>query len=53
MFSFGIIRVPTAWGKQGNWPKKNPCQGKYREFGMLPKHRENKGNFVWSSCKIP
>ena len=30
-------RVPTAQGKQGKWPKKNPCQGKHREFGNFPK----------------
>ena len=26
------FRVPTAQGKQGKWAKKNPCQGKHREF---------------------
>ena len=29
------------------------CQGKHREFGNFAKHRENAGNFVWSSCKFP
>ena len=34
-------RVPTAQGKQGKWQKKNPCQGKHREFlEILSKHRE-------------
>ena len=32
-----IIRVPTAQGKQGKWPQKNPCQGKHREFGNFAK----------------
>ena len=32
---------------------KNPCQGKHREFGNLPKHRENTGNLVCSSRKFP
>ena len=31
------FRVPTAQGKQGKWPKKNPCQGKHREFGNFIK----------------
>ena len=31
------VRVPTARGKQGKWPKKNPCQGKHREFGNVVK----------------
>ena len=31
------IRVPTAQGKQGKCPKKNPCQGKHRELGNLAK----------------
>ena len=30
-------RVLTAQGKQGKWPKKNPCQGKHREFGNVAK----------------
>ena len=32
--------VPTPQGKQGKWPKKNPCQGKHREFENMPNHRE-------------
>ena len=32
-----ICRVPTAQEKQGKWPKKNPCQGKHREFGNFAK----------------
>ena len=36
-----LTRVPTA---QGKWSKKNPCQGKHREFGNFVKtqgkHRE-------------
>ena len=34
------FRVPTAQakqGKQGKWPKKNPCQGKHRELGNFAK----------------
>ena len=45
-------------GKTGKMAKKNPCQGKHREFvnfvktqGILSKHMENTGNFVCSSCK--
>ena len=45
-------------GKTGRMEKKNPCQGKHREFGnfvkaqgILSKHRENTGNFISSSCK--
>ena len=30
-------RVPTPQGKQGKLPKKNPCQGKHREFGNFAK----------------
>ena len=26
-----------AQGTQGKWPKKNPCQGKHREFGNFAK----------------
>ena len=41
-------------GKTGKMAtKKNPCQGKYREFGNLPKHSENTVNLVCSSCKFP
>ena len=40
--------------KTGKMQKKLPCQGKNREFEKnLPKHRENTGNFVCSSCKFP
>ena len=28
---------PTAQRKQGKWPQKNACQGKYREFGNYAK----------------
>ena len=38
-------RVPTAQGKQG---KENTGN-----LEILPKHRENTGNFVCSSCKFP
>ena len=31
------FRVPTAQGKQAKWTKKNPCQGKHREFGNFAK----------------
>ena len=34
---FSYVRVPTAQGKQGKWPQKNPCHGKHREFGNLAK----------------
>ena len=54
---YALNRVPTAQGKQGNWPKKIR-QGKHRDFGKFVKtqgkHREfclNTGNFVSSSCK--
>ena len=29
--------APTAQRKQGKWSKKNPCQGKHREFGNFGK----------------
>ena len=32
------IRVPTAQGKQGKWPKKFPAR-KHREFGNFAKTR--------------
>ena len=32
-----LYRVPTAQGKQGKWVKKNPGQGKHREFGKFAK----------------
>ena len=39
-----LSRVPTAQGKPGKWPKRNPCQEKHREFGNFVKtqgkHRE-------------
>ena len=53
-------RPAAAQGKQGKqrMAKKNPCQGKHREFGNFVKtqgkHREfclNTGNFVSLSCK--
>ena len=34
-----LCRVPTAQGKQGKWPKRNPCQEKHREFGNFAKAR--------------
>ena len=34
-------------------PKKNPCQGKHREFGNFAKTQGNTGNLVCSSCKFP
>ena len=30
-------RVSTTRGKQGKWPKRNPCQGKHREFRSFAK----------------
>ena len=40
-------------GKTGKIAKRIPCQGKHRDFGILPKHRKNTFNLVWSSCKFP
>ena len=34
------VRVPMPQGKQGKWKKKNPCQGKHREFGNFAKTQE-------------
>ena len=48
-----IYRVPTAQGKQGKWPKKIPVRENAGNLEILPKHRENTGNFVCSNCKFP
>ena len=52
------LQATHGTGKTGKMAKKNPCQGKHREFGnfiktqgILSKHRENTGNFISSSCK--
>ena len=34
------VRVPTAQGKQGKWPKKIPIRENTGNLEMLPKHRE-------------
>ena len=39
------IRVPTAQGKQGKWPKKIPVRENTGNLEILPKHREF-GNFA-------
>ena len=41
-----IVRVPTAQGKQGKWPKQIPCQGKHREFGNFTKTQGS-----WKFCQ--
>ena len=46
----GIIRVPTA---QGKWPKKIPVRENTGNLEILPKHREDTGNLVCSSCILP
>ena len=49
-------RVPTAQGIQeiqGKWPKKIPVRENSGNLEILPKHRENTGNLVCSSCKFP
>ena len=38
--SFGSIRVPTAQGKQEQWPKKIPVRENTENLEILPKHRE-------------
>ena len=48
-----IHRVPTAQGKQGKWSKKFPVRENTGNLEMLPKHRENTGNLVCSSCQFP
>ena len=40
-------------GKTGKWPKKIPVRENTGNLEILPKHRENTGNFVCSSCKFP
>ena len=47
------FRVPTAQGKQGKWLKKIPVRENTGNLEILPKDRENTGNFVCSSCKFP
>ena len=48
-------RVPTAQGKQGNREndKKKSVRENTGNLEILPKHRENTGNLVCSSCKFP
>ena len=50
-----ILRVPTAQGKKGKWPKTKSVSGKtqgiWKTQGIFSKHMENTGNFVSSSCK--
>ena len=46
-------RVPTAQGKQWKLPKKNAIREKTGNLEILPKHEENTGNFVCSSCTFP
>ena len=49
-------RVPTAQGKQGKqgkWLKEIPVRENTGNLEILPKHRENTGNLVCSSCKFP
>ena len=53
--SHPVYRVPTAQGKQGKqgkWQKEIPVRENTGNLEMLPKHRENTGNFVCSSCKF-
>ena len=55
-FVFGpyiVGRVPTAQGKQGKWQKVFPVRENTGNLEILPKHRENTGNLVCSSCKLP
>ena len=40
-------------GKQGKWPKKIPVRENTGNLEILPKHRENTGNFVFPSFKFP
>ena len=40
-----FIRVPTAQGKQGQSHKKFPVRRNTGNLEILPKHRENTGNF--------
>ena len=42
-----------AHGKQGKWQKKIPVMENTGNLEVLPKHRENTGNLVYSSCKFP
>ena len=46
-------RVPKAQGKPGKWTKKIHVRENTGNLEILPKHRENTGNFVCSSCKFP
>ena len=46
---FIIYQGTHGTGKTEKIVKKNPCQGKHREFGNFANHRE----FVFSSCKFP
>ena len=49
----GLFRVPTAQRIQGIGPKKIPVRENTGNLEILPKHRENTGNLVWSSGKFP
>ena len=40
-------------GKTGKMTKKIPVRKKTGNLEILPKHRENTGNLVCSSCKFP
>ena len=37
-----IIRVPTALGKQGEWPKEVPVRENMENLEIWSKHRENR-----------
>ena len=50
------VRVPTAQGNRENrenGQKKQLFRENSGNLEILPKHRENTGNFVCSSCKFP
>ena len=38
--STGLLRVPTAQGKQGKWPKRFPVRENTGNLEILSKHRE-------------
>ena len=40
-------------GKTGKMDKKNPCQGKHREFGNFAQTQGKHREFVCSSCNFP
>ena len=50
------LYIPNAGypqGKQGKWREKIPVRENTGNLKMLPKHRENTGNLVCSSCNFP